>query len=137
MADETTLVFEMSKPVPFTCADGTGIEKGAVLEISDPFTVAVTNGDGDPIAGIAAEEKIANDGKVKIGVYVDGIFRGTAGLAGVTAGQGLETDTATGSANELVVIAAGEDDCVGMALETATDRETFLFRLNPYSRDIA
>ncbi len=137
MADEAVLVFELERPVPMTCADGTGIEKGAILMITDPFTVATTTGDGDAVIGIAAEEKIANDGKVKIGVYLRGIFKGTAGAAGVTAGKGIETDTGTGSANELVVIDAAEDDCVGQALETATDRETFLFYLNPTSRDIA
>jgi len=131
MALECTLVFETDKPIPMTCADATGIEKGAILEISDPFTVATTNGDTDPIVGIAAEEKIANDGKVKIGVYLRGIFKGTAGAAGVTVGKGLITDTATGTANELVDADAGSVNLVGRALETATDRETFLFELNP------
>jgi hypothetical protein len=137
MADETTLVFETSKPIPFTCADGTGIEKGAVLKITDPFTVAITAGDNDPVIGIAAEEKIANDGKVKIGVYMSGIFRGTAGLAGVTVGKGIITDTATGSANELVVADVNSENSLGMALETATDRETFLFQLNPIALELA
>jgi hypothetical protein len=131
MADEAVLVFELERPIPMTCADGTGIEKGAILMITDPFTVATTTGDGDAVIGIAAEEKIANDGKVKIGVYLRGIFKGTAGAAGVTVGKGLITDTATGTANELVDADAGSVNLVGRALETATDRETFLFELNP------
>ena len=137
MADECTLVFETALPLPFTCADGTAIAKGAILMWADLATVATTTGDGDAVAGIAAEEKIISDGKVKIAVYTEGIFKGTAGLAGVTVGQGIITDTGTGSANELVVIDAAEDNCVGTALETATDRETFLFKLNPTNRDIA
>jgi hypothetical protein len=137
MADETTLVFETSKPIPFTCADGTAIEKGALLMITDPFTVATTTGDTDPIVGIAAEEKIANDGKVKIGVYPSGIFRGTAGAAGVTVGMAIISDTATGSANELVVADVNSEHIVGRALETATDRETFLFQLNPFAAQLA
>ena len=136
MADECTLVFETALPLPFTCADGAGIAKGAVLMITDLNTVATTTGDGDPVAGIAAEEKILSDGKTKIAVYTEGIFRGTAGAAGVTVGQGIETDTATGSANEIVVITAAEDNCMGTALETATDRQTFLFKLNPTNRNI-
>ena len=79
MALETTLVYETSLPISFTCADGTGIEKGAILKLSDPNTVSLTAGDTDPVAGIAAEEKIANDGKTKIAVYLGGIFRVEAG----------------------------------------------------------
>ncbi len=41
MTQECTLVYEMSSPIPFTVADGTGIEKGAVLMLSDPFTAAL------------------------------------------------------------------------------------------------
>ncbi|MEX0595483.1 MAG: hypothetical protein WD512_03205, partial [Candidatus Paceibacterota bacterium] len=62
MALETTLMVELESPVNFTCADGTGIEKGAILTLSDPNTVATTTGDTDAVIGIAAEEKIASDG---------------------------------------------------------------------------
>lgn len=137
MADETTLITELEAPVPFTCADGTGIAKGAILEISDPDTVATTNGDDDKIIGIAAAEKIANDGQTKIPVYLRGIFRGTAGAAGVTVGRAIITDTATGSANELVVADANSEGIVGTALETATDRQTFKFLLNPINPVLA
>jgi len=137
MADECTLVFETSRPIPMTCADANAIPMGSVLEINDPFTVTITNGDNDPVIGIAAEEKIALDGKTKIGVYMNGIFRGTAGLAGVTVGKGIITDTATGSANELVVADVNSENTLGMALETATDRETFLFYLNPTAMELA
>lgn len=137
MALETTLVFATTAPIPFTCADGTGIEKGALLVLSDPFTVATTSGDTDPIVGIAAEEKIANDGKTKIGVYTTGIFKGYAGLAGVTAGMAIITDTATGAANELVVADVNSEHIVGRALETAADGETFLFQLNPFAVQLA
>ena len=137
MALETTLVFETSIPIPFTCADGTGIEKGAVLMLSDLMTVATTTGDTNAVAGIAAEEKVANDGKVKIAVYTGGIFRGYAGAAGATVGMALITDTATGAANELVVADLNSEQIVGRALETAADGETFLFQLNPIGLQLA
>jgi hypothetical protein len=35
MTQECTLVFETEKPIPMTCADGTGIEKGAILKLTD------------------------------------------------------------------------------------------------------
>lgn len=137
MALEATLDTELELPVQFTCADGTGIEKGALLTLSDPLTVATTTGDTDPIIGIAAEEKIASDGRTKIAVYLRGIFKGFAGAAGVTAGQGIISDTATGAANELVNADVNSEHIVGRALETAADTESFLFLLNPFSVNLA
>jgi hypothetical protein len=137
MALETTIVFETSVPVPLTCADGTAIAKGALLTISDPFTVATTTGDTDPIIGIAAESKVAGDGVTKIPVYMTGIFKGYAGAAGVTVGQAIISDTGTGAANELVNADVDSEHIVGRALETATDGQTFLFQLNPFSVNLA
>jgi hypothetical protein len=137
MALECTLVHELALPVPFTCADGGAIPKGSLLMLSDPYTVAITTGDTDPIIGIAAEEKIANDGKTSIGVYLYGIFKGFAGLAGVVAGMAIISDTATGAANELVVADVNSEHIVGRALETATDTESFLFLLDPFAAQLA
>jgi len=133
MALEATLVFETELPVPFTCADGTGIAKGAILKIADPMTVSVAGTDNDRVIGIAAEEKIASDGKTTIGVYMGGIFKGTAGAAGVTAGDYLIIDSSTGDDNEIVVADATSAYILGMALETATDLQTFFFKLIPCS----
>lgn len=137
MALETTIVYELEPPVPFTCADGTGIEKGALLTLSDPMTVATTTGDTDAIIGVAAEEKIANDGQTKIAVYMRGIFKGFAGAAGVTAGQAIISDTGTGAANELVNADINSEHIVGRSLETATDTQSFLFLLQPFSVNLA
>lgn len=132
MTQETTLVFETSLPIPMTCADGTGIEKGAILKLADPFTVSLANGDADIVAGIAAEEKIANDGKVKIGVYRSGIFRGTAGGA-CTVGSSLMTYNGTGDDNDIIdaTNAGVGGKTLGIALETAANNETVLFELKP------
>lgn len=137
MADETILMVETELPVAFTCADGAGIEKGAILMLADLMTVATTTGDTDIVAGIAAEEKIANDGKTTIAVYRRGIFRGVAGAAGASVGNALITDTATGTANELVSADVGSENIVGRSLETATDRQTFMFELNPFTVNLA
>lgn len=137
MALECTLVYETELPVPFTCADGTAIPKGSLVKITDPMTVAITAGDTDPIIGITAEEKIANDGKTQIAVYLGGIFKGYAGAAGVTVGAALISDTATGAANELVIADVNSEYIVGQALETATDTESFMFKLAPFSVNLA
>jgi hypothetical protein len=137
MADECTLIVETEPAINFTCADGTGIEKGAILKLSDYMTASTTTGDGDHIAGIAAEEKIANDGKTKIAVYRRGIFIGTAGTGGVTAGQAIDTDTSTSAANKLADAPVNGESIVGIAFETATSNQTFLFELNPMNYNLA
>ena len=136
MAFETKLLYEIELPVPFTVADGAGIEKGALLEINDPWTVTTTNGASDKIIGIAAEEKIANDGKVTLGVYIRGIFKGFAGAGGVVVGQAIRSD-AGNDPNELVIAAANEEGIVGTALETASNLESFKFYLNPINPVLA
>jgi hypothetical protein len=136
MALEATLVIPKSVPISFPVAIAHAIPKGSFVKITDPFTVAITAGDTDPIIGITAEEKVANVG-TQIAVYTDGIFKGYAGLAGVVVGMAVITDTATGAANELVVADVNSEHIVGMALETAADGETFLFQLNPFAAQLA
>lgn len=137
MALECECIYETEVAVPFTCADGAGIEKGSILALADPATVSVTTGDTDIVAGIAKTEKIANDGNTKIAVWRRGIFKGYAGAAGVTAGAAIITDTGTGAANELVNADVNSENIVGRALETATDGQTFLFELNPFTVNLA
>lgn len=137
MALECTLVYETETAIPFTCADGTAIPKGSVLKLTDPMTVAIADGDTDIVAGIAAEEKIANDGKTSIAVYQRGIFKGFAGAAGVAVGAALITDVGTGAANELVSADVNSENIVGRSLETATDTQSFLFELNPFTVNLA
>jgi len=136
MANEATLIMEYQPPVMFTVADGTGIEKGAILKMTDPMTASLSDGDGDIIAGIAAEEKIASDGKTKLAVYRHGIFKVLAG-ANITAGQGVDTHSSTGAANEVAPIGAAGDNLLGIALESFNDTETGLIELRPISRDMA
>lgn len=137
MALECQIIHELEPAVPMTCANGTAIPKGSVIKITDPNTALITNGDTDPVAGIAAEEKIASDGKTMIGVYRRGIFKGFAGAAGVTAGSSIITDTATGDVNELVNSDVNSEHVAGRALESATDTQSFLFELNPISMNLA
>lgn len=128
MANEWTLVYETEVPIPFTCADGTGIEKGTACELTDPMTCEASEAD-DYFAGVASTEKIANDGNTTIGLYRGGIFKGTMSGAGVTAGQTL----ALSGGNQLKAATASNvgADIVGIALETADAGETFLFEVRP------
>lgn len=128
MAFELVLIHEQDVPIPFTVADGVGIEKGTLLELSDPMTVAKVAGAAPLIIGVAAEEKIASDGKTKLGVYMRGIFKATAGGT-ITVGDGCIGESGT---NELLTstAAADEVEVCGISLESATDGQTFLIYLN-------
>jgi hypothetical protein len=113
----------------FTCADSTGIEKGTLLTLSDPMTVAATSADNDIFAGVAAEEKIANDGNTQIAVYRAGVFRMKDSGAGVTVG----TDVVVKGANTIGTYSTLDDEKgykVGQALETAAASDTFLVWVN-------
>lgn len=130
MANECVLMCETELPINFKCADGTGIAKGAILTFTDSMTAIITSGQGDIVAGIAAEEKIANDGKTTIAVYMGGIFKGTAGAA-IAVGAGLMTDATANKLETSTGLTLGAAQ-VGYALEAPSgDNETFMFRLNP------
>ena len=131
MALECELLIELEPAVSFICSDSVAIPKGSLLILADPSTVSITSGDTDEIIGIAAEEKVANDGKTNIGVYMRGIFKGFAGAAGTTAGLAIISDTATGAANELVVADINSEAVVGIAFDTVTDTQSFRFLLQP------
>src|SRR3972149_3419150 len=136
MANEAVLIFETEAPIPFTVANATGIEKGALLAMTDPMTAILVSADGtEALAGIAAEEKIASDGKTKIGVYRRGIFKILAGGA-VTVGESVISNGAT-LANEVITAAVNSENIVGIALETVADTETFLVELNIIKPNLA
>jgi len=137
MTNETTLIIETELPIMFTCAEDAGIAKGAILKMTDGMTAALADGDGDIVAGIAAESKIADDGKTKIAVYRRGIFKGFAGTGGVTIGCGIDTDASTSDTNEIADSPVAGDHLLGTALETASSAASFLFELNPSDRNEA
>lgn len=58
----------------YTIGDTVAIEKYDILKFSGAYTVAKATAANDKMAGIAAEEKVANDGATTIGVYTNGIF---------------------------------------------------------------
>ncbi len=125
MANEAVLVYELSIPVPFTCADNAGIAAGTLLKLSDPMTVAAATADNDIFIGIAAEEKIANDGVTKIPVYLSGIFKMVDSGSGYVVG----TDVVVKGTNTIGTYTTLDDEKgykVGKALETTSASETGL-----------
>lgn len=102
----------------FTVADGTGIEKGTLLKITDPRTAIVSSASGDKLAGIAAREKVASDGRTQLSVYRKGVFDMYAsGAIGV--GESVMSIGADNHVRVASNVASGAM-ILGKALETAT-----------------
>ena len=127
MTNEAVLMIETELPIAFKVDNTTGIEKGSFLKLTESMTAIITSGQNDKCAGIAAEEKIANDGKVTIPVYMGGIFKVVAGAA-VSVGAALMLD-ATANKVETATTGTGASG-IGYALEAPSgDAQTFLMRL--------
>jgi hypothetical protein len=136
MADECVLVKETEPATSWNCSTSTAIEKGAVCKATNNMTAVLSDGDNDIFAGIAQSEILStNSGKVPI--YRGGIFRGTAGVAGVTFGKAIITDSATSSANRFVDADVNSENIVGICLQTATSGNEFLFELKPVVVNLA
>ena len=115
--------------VPFNVADASAIAIGDFLELTDNMIVIphATNVDV-PIVGIAAHEKVANDGKLLITGITNCIFKSKVDGAGVTIGDIVSV----GSTADEVELGTSLDFekgwSVGFAYTTATAGETALFR---------
>ena len=127
MADELILMVETELPVMFKCDDTNALAKGALLELTESMTVVIVSGTTKMIAGVAAAEKIANDGVTMIPVYMGGIFKAVAGAA-VAIGAPLMSD-ATVNQVETQTTSTGAAG-LGYALEAPSGiNQTFLMRL--------
>lgn len=111
-------------PISYTVADGTGIAKGTLLQLTDPRTASAHSGADQPIVGVAAAEKVASDGQTRLAVYTRGIFDITAAAAGA-ANVGVEV---AGSATANMSTPADASDIlqnstIGMILEAQANDE--------------
>lgn len=69
MANEAVVVASQENPWPFTVADGTGITKGALMELTTPRTANTADTSGAKFAGIAARDKVASDGRTELALH--------------------------------------------------------------------
>lgn len=128
MANEAVLMIETELPISMTCADGVGIEKGCFLKLTDPYTASAHSADEDYCAGIAAEEKIASDGKTKIAVYRRGIFKVTAS-GGIPVGNNVALSNVANKVKLADATCSGSKS-IGTSFELVATDETFLMELN-------
>lgn len=122
------LVFELEPPIPMTVSESAAIPKGTILKLTNPYTVTASGADNDLFGGIAAEEKIANDGKTSIPVFRRGIFKVEAGSSGVTVGKQVVME----AANEFTDYTTLDDEkgyTFGTTFETASNGQFFLLDL--------
>jgi len=132
MANEAVIIelFNGGRPMDFTCADGTGIAKGTLLELTSPRTVIANTNDNAPVVGIAAAEKVASDGATTIAAYTDGIFdmltdAGTDAVGSIMANSATENTIQGADAADVI-----QGSVVGKVLETCTDGGTHAVRVN-------
>jgi hypothetical protein len=74
MANEAVCIETPTKFARRKVADGAGIAIGTILKLSDPNTAEASSAEDDAFAGIAWEEKTANDGIIEIVVALNGVW---------------------------------------------------------------
>ncbi|MAH49110.1 hypothetical protein CMI37_25015 [Candidatus Pacearchaeota archaeon] len=133
MANEAVIIELLGNggdPIRFTCADGTGIEKGTLMELTDPRTVIKISAADKPVVGIAAAEKVASDGATTIAVYTNGIFDLSVG-SGATTVLGNDV-VSNGSDNTVDTYDTLDDEkgyVIGKSLETGGNSEVVAVRV--------
>ena len=129
MANEVAvLMVETQLPIMMQVANALAVPKGSILNLDSGLTVTIADTNEDVFAGIAAEEKIANDGKTQIAVYRDGIFKCVAGAGDVTIGLPVGI-VALNAFTDFATLDDEKGAIFGVALETAADTEFFLLDL--------
>lgn len=133
MADEAVIIELLGNggdPVSFTVADGTGIEKGTVLTLTDPRTAIAATGAGAVVAGIAAAEKVASDGQTRLAVYTNGIFDLKVKAGGsATLGSFVRSAAADNTITVCTTLDHETGKSVGKALETGAASEVIAVRV--------
>lgn len=114
----------------FKVADGSAIALGDFLELADPNTVTAHAGNVDtPIVGIAAHEKVANDGHLFITGITNCEFISTILVGGsCTIGDLVSLGNAAGEVNLASATDFETGWVVGRAREDGAATHTALFR---------
>ena len=129
MADEPTPIETPTRFARYTVADGTAIPLYTMLKLDDANLAIAHSGDADAFAGIAWEEKTANDGIVEITAAINGVWDCTDAGAGFNAGAIVCLGA---NANEIRVAVAAElltGTVIGKSLEDAGADEVVRVRV--------
>lgn len=131
MTNEALLRVRLANPINFNCANIYGIEKGAILALSDPLIASGAVTAIGKIAGICAGEKIASNGQTTVAVFRQGWFDMVASGA-ITVGEAVQNSSDANYPNTVKahLITSSGACLMGTALETATDGERILIDLH-------
>lgn len=129
-ADIIELHGDQGDVVRYTIADINEISKGTLMKVIDPRTVSGAIGRAEQVAGITAEDKVANDGATTMGVYTHGIFDILVNERdGIRVGRAVVIS----GANQIAFSVSGADfisgAVLGHALESGDDNEVIAVRL--------
>ena len=134
MGEEATIVDVIGNggdPVEYTCLDNTSIAKGTLMELEDPRTVKKISAVDKPLVGIAAHEKVADDGATTISVITNAIVRvkvkGGGNAATIGDHVSAASDLNTVEVSLTLDIEKGWD--LGMSLENGAAGDTILVRM--------
>ena len=133
MANEAVIIELLGNggdPIRFTVADNTGIAKGTLMELTDPRTIKKVSAVDKALVGIAATEKVADDGSTTLAVYTNGIFDLTVG-SGQTTVLGNDV-VSNGSDNTVDTYDTLDDEkgyVIGKSLETGGNSEVVAVRV--------
>jgi hypothetical protein len=132
MANEASPRVRIGNPIDMTVGNTSGIEKGAILHMEDALTASGATVARNPVvAGIAAREKVASDGRTRLAVWRSSVFDCKASGA-ITVGDGVvmagHDNYVMACPNSNVISGA---NLLGTALETATDEEIIQVEVNP------
>ena len=130
MADEHDLLVETQIPINFTKSTSEAMEQGACEKLTNGMVAAAASGNADIYAGIVHTEVTAAEASPSVSIYRGGIFRATAGVAGVTIGLAIRLDSGTSAQNRLVDADANDNSIWGICLETAASGVRFVYELN-------
>lgn len=124
MANEAVIIELLGavkgRPVRWSVLDATAIPKGTLCSINGGRRCDPTAGD-EYFVGIAAHEKVANDGNTTVSLYTHGIFDLKDAGSGITAGDACDVK----AANQIETSDASGNLKSGriIALETAAANE--------------
>ncbi len=127
MANEAIQVLRENPPIDWIVLDADKVEKGTLMMISGSSTIGRTAMSGSGLApafaGISHREKIESDGRKRLSLSRDGIWR--IKYSGVVlAGQHVQISgiNLVGAMDPQATFLSGSN--VGLALEDGTDAQT-------------
>lgn len=131
MANEAVMLTELEPACSAIVSNTTAITKGSLCKLTDPNTAALSAAAGEMLCGIAATDKIANDGKTSLGFYKRGEFKMYASGA-IPCGMAVSSAADANYPNyvKIAAVTCSGASVLGIAEETVANGETLKILVN-------